>query len=89
MGKSSKQEQLDELEAINRQLQEENSFLRANFYSLEEEIMRLKFEPQSSITKKEEYVNKMLEESKKLIGFVKELQEEIRTKVALLEKLQQ
>ena len=73
IGNSSKQEQLDELEAINRQLQEEKSFLRDNFYSLEEEIVRLKSEPQSSITKKEEYVNKMLEESKKLMGFVKEL----------------
>ncbi|KAH9332042.1 hypothetical protein KI387_004150, partial [Taxus chinensis] len=31
----------------------------------------------------------MLQESKKLMGFVKELQEEIRTKDALLEKLQQ
>ncbi|GLJ22983.1 hypothetical protein SUGI_0433540 [Cryptomeria japonica] len=73
MGKS-KQARLVELEEIYQSIQDENTFLRAQFHSLEAEIERLKAEPQSSVKEKKEMCEKMcnelLTERKKLMEFV-------------------
>ncbi|KAH9332161.1 hypothetical protein KI387_044305, partial [Taxus chinensis] len=47
MEKLSKQEKLNDLEAYNHQIQEDNALLRSMYYSLEEECEKLKTELKS------------------------------------------